>query len=57
MKQSRACEMRLKQPQNEARLSLKPTPKARGVKPRCNIRGEDIYKNKGTWLAWETRLA
>jgi hypothetical protein len=49
--------MRLKQPQNEVRLSSKPTPKARGIQPRCNTRGEYIYKDKGTWLAWEMRLA
>lgn len=31
--------------------------KARGIESGCNIRNEDNYKDKKTWLAWETRLA
>jgi hypothetical protein len=29
----------------------------RGIEPRKNIRGEDTYEEKTTWLAWGTRLA
>jgi len=47
MKQKRAHEMRLKQPQNGARLGLKPTPKKqRGLEPRKNTRGEDTCQEK-----------
>jgi hypothetical protein len=57
MKQMKTCKMRFKPPQNGNRLSLKPTPRSKRNGTREKHMRDDTYKNKITWLAWETRLA
>jgi hypothetical protein len=44
----KAHKIGFKQPENEARLNLKPTQEAKGIKPKCNIREDDTCKNKTT---------
>jgi hypothetical protein len=46
MKEMKAREMSFKQPQNEVKLNPKWTQKTKGIKPECNTRGNDNWKNK-----------
>jgi hypothetical protein len=43
-KQTKACELRFKQPQNGARLNPKPAPRNKRNKIKKNHRKEDTYK-------------
>jgi len=45
-KQTKACELRFKQPQNGARLNPKPAPRNKRNKIKKNHRKEDTYKKK-----------
>jgi hypothetical protein len=48
MKQTKASKTKLKQPQNETRLSSKPTQKTKEIKQVYSTRGKDTYKYKAT---------
>lgn len=56
MKQTKAHETKLKQPQNEVRLGLKPTPRNKKDKTMEKHRRGGSLQRKKTWLAWGMRL-
>jgi len=47
----RARKTRFKQPQNGAKLNLKPTPRTRGIELGRSKRGEEICKNKNNLVS------
>jgi hypothetical protein len=54
MKEMRACETSLKQPENKARLCPKPTPRGKKNKAREKHKKGNTYIEKIIWLTWET---
>jgi hypothetical protein len=58
MKQLKACEMNVKKPQNEVRLSLKPTPRSKGDRTKVkHKKGEHLQKqNKLASLGVEASM-